>query len=269
MKDIVYYRNTHEIFDIDAVDGISFYIIDAVNTHKKKRVIGLCKVNERFNFDDIHDEKDVVLLGRDILNIIGKCGMLGLGFKQSLYVKNTDTGEKSIMLGLGFKRCTFVGEQERGAKDIPTDYVQIMQGTKVVGYKKKKELFTQVGLDKWKSIVSIMIGGAAMIDNGTVLGSACYNHIAPNQVPKGSFPVVKYFDTEDECKSFESYMMSRLMSFLFYIGIVGATMTSEFFRFVPDPVKFDHIFTDKELYDKYGLTQKEINIIESVIKERK
>lgn len=32
---------------------------------------------------------------------------------------------------------------------------------------------------------------------------------------------------------------------------------------------FDHIFTDAELYKKYELTDKEINIIESVIKERK
>lgn len=40
-------------------------------------------------------------------------------------------------------------------------------------------------------------------------------------------------------------------------------------RFVPDPGECDHIFTDAELYEKYNLTEEEINIIESVIKERK
>lgn len=30
-----------------------------------------------------------------------------------------------------------------------------------------------------------------------------------------------------------------------------------------------HIFTDQELYEEYNLTDEEINIIESVIKERK
>jgi len=40
-------------------------------------------------------------------------------------------------------------------------------------------------------------------------------------------------------------------------------------RFVPQPEAFDHMFTDKELYEKYNLTEEEINIIESVIKERK
>jgi hypothetical protein len=42
----------------------------------------------------------------------------------------------------------------------------------------------------------------------------------------------------------------------------------ESWRFVPDPGAFDHIFTDEELYKKYELTQNEIDIIESVIKER-
>lgn len=46
-------------------------------------------------------------------------------------------------------------------------------------------------------------------------------------------------------------------------------MNKETWRFVPDPGKFDHIFTDQELYKKYNLTDDEINIIESVIKERK
>ena len=62
---------------------------------------------------------------------------------------------------------------------------------------------------------------------------------------------------------------SKLVAFLIYLGICGATLNAEFWRFVPDPEAFDHIFTDQELYEKYNLTQEEINIIESVIKERK
>jgi hypothetical protein len=39
--------------------------------------------------------------------------------------------------------------------------------------------------------------------------------------------------------------------------------------FVPAPEAFDHIFTNQELYEEYNLTPEKINIIESVIKERK
>ena len=47
--------------------------------------------------------------------------------------------------------------------------------------------------------------------------------------------------------------------------------TSNYFRFVPAPPsgKFDHIYTDEELYKAFNLPQKYIDIIESVIKERK
>ena len=114
-----------------------------------------------------------------------------------------------------------------------------------------------------------MMGYSAMfLGKNKVIGSPYINIIGPNQVPKGSFPVLKYFDTEQEAKSFQSYIHSKLCSFLFFLGICGATITAQFFRFIPDPKVFDHIFTDEELYKKYDLTAEEINIIESVIKSR-
>lgn len=59
------------------------------------------------------------------------------------------------------------------------------------------------------------------------------------------------------------------MRFLCLLGITKqSTLCDETWRFVPDPGKFDHIFTDKELYRKYGLTQDEIALIESVVKVR-
>ena len=40
----------------------------------------------------------------------------------------------------------------------------------------------------------------------------------------------------------------------------------ENWRFIPDPLEFNHLYTDKELYDKYELTKDEIDIIESIIR---
>lgn len=45
--------------------------------------------------------------------------------------------------------------------------------------------------------------------------------------------------------------------------------SNDWWRFVPVSKAFDHLFTDQELYEEYTLTDEEINIIESVIKERK
>lgn len=76
--------------------------------------------------------------------------------------------------------------------------------------------------------------------------------------------------TFNECENFVSYINTKLIRFLLYCGRCGNSVTNkETWRFVPDPGPFDHIFTDEELYQKYNLTPDEINIIESVIKERK
>lgn len=84
----------------------------------------------------------------------------------------------------------------------------------------------------------------------------------------------KYVFSSDnicEISNFCSYINTKLVRFLVLIGneVLTGVTNKEFWRFVPDPGKFDHIFTDEELYKKYNLTQEEINIIESVIKERK
>lgn len=81
---------------------------------------------------------------------------------------------------------------------------------------------------------------------------------------------IRVCDTYKEAESFISYINTRFVRFLVFLNaFTVGVINDETWRFVPDPGKFDHIFTDEELYKKYNLTQEEINIIESVIKERK
>lgn len=78
------------------------------------------------------------------------------------------------------------------------------------------------------------------------------------------------FDTEDEAKSYISYLETKFIRFMFLLAKTSLHMQSDnAWNFIPNPGSFDHIFTDDELYKKYNLDQDEINIIKSVIKERK
>ena len=270
MQNIIFYPDSRDIFDIGEHGGISYYTINKEKQPEKKVTIK-CKNNNFESESEIHDEINTTLLNRTVLSIIGKVGTLGGGFKQSLYVKNTDHGEETIDGTLGFKRQTFVNEQDRGEALKKLGYVEVMQGEKVCGYKKISELYTTEKIDKYKIITSILVSGGSSYMNERGEFSRYFNSyiIGPNQVPKGSFPVIRYFNTLDEAKSFNSYCNTKIFQFLFCIGVCGTTLTKEFFRFIPDPGKFDHIFTDQELYEKYNLTDEEIKIIESVIKERK
>lgn len=77
-------------------------------------------------------------------------------------------------------------------------------------------------------------------------------------------------DCIETCKSFKSWIETKFVQF-FLFGWLSTRMLDNSISFgkVPDPGAFDHIFTDDELYKKYRLAPEEINIIESVIKERK
>jgi hypothetical protein len=78
------------------------------------------------------------------------------------------------------------------------------------------------------------------------------------------------FNSKESAESYISYLETKFIRFLFLMAKSSLHMQGEAaWRFIPDPGKFDHIFTDQELYKKYDLTPEEINIIESVIKERK
>ena len=264
----VFYPETTDIFEIREASGICYYLISNNKQHDKYVKVQ-CNKSKIIETDfEVHDETQLKLTNRKILSIIGKVGTLGEGFKQSLYVKNTDRGEETIAGTLGFKRQIFTGEQDRGKQTPQPNYVEVMQGEKGVGYRAVSELFTTINLNKYKVTTSVMAGNIYLGDDGKTYGLVPVNILKPNQVPKGSYPVLKYFDTENEARSFKSYYESKLVSFLFYFGACGTTLTKEFYRFIPDPKVFDHIFTDEELYKKYDLTDEEINIIESVIKSR-
>lgn len=257
MDKIVYYRDSYDVFDIQEWGGISYFTINKI-LKDKKTVKTICSKNSTISSDwEEHTEELLSLFNNKINSIINKV-----------------TKHKSISSELMFKRCTFVGEQDRGysAKQFESDAL-VMQGEKHVGYIPLSELYTKDNLDKYKCITSCMWGNnnVKFNDNGKgkVVGTTNISIIKPNEVPKGSFIILKYFDTENEAKSFVSFAYSRLVGFLIYFGTTGATLNETFWRLVPDPEKFDHIFTDAELYKKYNLTEDEINIIESVIKERK
>ena len=115
-----------------------------------------------------------------------------------------------------------------------------------------------------------MAGNCYYDSNGMTIGLNV-SYIDKNNVGYSSdYDILYYASSLDEAKSFDSYLNSKLLRFITQTSLAGQRLNnSEFWRFVPDPGKFDHIFTDEELYKKYNLTDGEIKLIESVIKERK
>ena len=96
---------------------------------------------------------------------------------------------------------------------------------------------------------------------------------AKNESYSGESKCIFESDSIEECKSFISWIYSKFTRFFLVPNIskLNNIQTDHCFRFVPAPPsgKFDHIYTDQELYQDFNLPQKYIDVIESVIKERK
>lgn len=243
MSKIVFYPDATEIFDIAEIDGISYYLI-CEKKHDTKTIINRSSINP--NFNSVAKRRVDGVLNNAALSIINKL----TGPKISINAKNNH-----------FKLC---GNSGTGIK--------VYSGGKLSGECTTVDIGSNhADIYKFKVISNEMLGYAFFFDKeGRILGSPDYKVLEPGVVCSSHYCVYRTFDNRAEAGSLISYLNTKLIRFITALTLTGTTTSKdEFWRFVPDPGAFDHIFTDAELYKKYGLTPEEINIIESVIKERK
>ena len=143
----------------------------------------------------------------------------------------------------------------------------------------KHFVFRQYASNKYQVWTNNQVAGSGsrfMSDYGssTVIGlSRILDTSNGEKSPSGASECIFSSDNRAECESFISWLNTKFTRFFVACNISKLTgiLTNDYFRFVPAPPsgKFDHIYTDQELYEAFNLPQKYIDIIESVIKERK
>ena len=87
----------------------------------------------------------------------------------------------------------------------------------------------------------------------------------PGVVCTESYLLLSAFDTQAEADNMVSYVKTRFFRFLMSTILLTQNIAKDKFVFVPLQ-DFSKPWTDAELYQKYHLTQDEINYIESIIK---
>ena len=255
IQKVIYYKDTKDIFDIGEPDGVCYYLIDKNKISTEKLVKNICSSNKYFQSDyELHTESELILLRNDIISIVNKLGNNKLidRIRHEMIMDNSDYGNKTKS----------------------EDDVAIVCAEKgISGYSKCNKLNIDE-IEKYKCYIHCLVSqgsGSPFDKNGFAVGGGKKRvYIAePQQVPQGHYFLLWLSNSLEEAKSFVSFCDSKLISFLYFIGISASMEVIENWRFIPDPLKFDHIFTDNELYNKYNLTQEEIDIIESNIRERK
>ncbi len=86
-----------------------------------------------------------------------------------------------------------------------------------------------------------------------------------NTVCTETYVVVGTYESEDTMRNVISYMTTKFFRFLVMLKKNTQSATRSVYQFVPLQ-DFSHPWTDEMLYKKYGLEQKEIDFIESMIR---
>ena len=89
--------------------------------------------------------------------------------------------------------------------------------------------------------------------------------LAPGEVNTFSYMLLGTFDTQEEAENFRDYMMCKFPRFLLRLTYSSMNIAKSNFMFVPK-LDFRQKWTDEMLYDVYGLTQEERELIEKTIR---
>jgi site-specific DNA-methyltransferase (adenine-specific) len=238
MSKIVYYADAGDVFDIALSGGIAYYVCDN-DIHNDKNINNRVynNWNIKLGFNITEDE----------ISIINK---INNGFKAIINRQIKPTLGWNCMLAFGgdhyrdnaFKSNTgYFLVNTRNKEEIDPIYIKRVEDTNMY-----------------------------QVINGHYANNCATPFIIkPKEVATGDL-ITLYASTDiNEVQSAKSYYECRLIWWLVKRFFGQSSLNTNSFSFVPDPGAFDHIFTDEELYKKYNLTPEEINIIESVIKERK
>jgi len=121
-------------------------------------------------------------------------------------------------------------------------------------------------IDKYKVIFTKAAPGGGSSDrNGMYLLLSSSQVLKPLEICTQTFLVGGVFDNEKEASNCLHYLRLKFTRFLILQSMTSQDLSPERFQFVPLQ-DFTRPWTDADLYAKYGLSDEEIQFIESMIK---
>lgn len=117
-------------------------------------------------------------------------------------------------------------------------------------------------VDRWKVFMTRVQGTSAAVETmflrPPVIGE-------PGTACTETYVIAGVFDSQSEAESLASYLRSRFVRFLVSLRKSTQDATKHVYGFVPVQ-SWDQTWTDKDLYEKYGLSNEEIEYIESIVR---
>lgn len=130
---------------------------------------------------------------------------------------------------------------------------------RLTGYVDRKQIPSgHDTIEKYKIFFSYAYSTDSTVPPQPILGY-------PNEVSTETFLRMGCFDKEEECKNCIAYIKTKFFRALLYFNRIQKNASQHTFDLIP-LLDFSKPWSDEELYAKYGLTNEEIEFIESTIK---
>lgn len=242
MEYVCFYPDCLDIFGIQEQSGVSWFILDKNNTYENS-----CTVENKCNLQKYANgiEKRDITHRQTLWNIGNKIiEHLNRGGQYKSYEFSPIENRKAYTLNMNTQMA--LGTCSSGAWDFN------IGGIKKSFIGKGGVLFNQSGQLNLTNKARLLRG----VEKSGISAS------------KDVFTS----DDIDECKSFYTWINSKFTRFFILINISSLTILNDnTFRFVPCPPhnSFDHLYTDKELYDWFNLPEEYRVVIDSILRDRK
>jgi site-specific DNA-methyltransferase (adenine-specific) len=182
-------------------------------------------------------------------------------------IRKVKEKNESMMSEMVFSRNYFSIPTTVSGSSVPMPNTIKVLTSKGVLYLNKYSISDDKNLlNKYKVIITYaMSGGNKPTSDGNYQIISSLQILSPNEACSETYLILGVFDSLEEGKNLVSYMACKFSRFLLLQALSSIHITKDKFCFVPIQ-DFLKPWTDEELYAKYGLTQDEIDFIESMIK---
>ncbi len=254
MRVLVDYPNAAEVFPSVGINGgACFFLWDANHS-------GLCSISTVRAGEVLGPTKrslaefDVLVRDQRALEILRKVLAHDEPSVNTILARDKEFGWASNFDG-------FHTEERPG--DVPLYYIRSMKRS--VGFIDRSAVVKSAHLvDTWKLLVPKVGSGRERERSGVdlVLGPAL---VAPSpSVCTQSF-LFFYVTSSAEAESLHAYYRTRFFRFLVSLRKITQDATHSTYRWVPLQ-SWDRQWTDRDLYEKYGISDEEVAFIESIIR---
>jgi site-specific DNA-methyltransferase (adenine-specific) len=234
--------------------GVSYFLWD--NNHN-----GTCSVQTMWDGEPLGppmkrrlDTYDVLVRRNEAVSILDKVRAFRVNGKPEPTLDKRVSSRKPF----GFPTNFHGTESPKGLKQAIKFY-----GSQRISWVERSDIQQNPEwIDKWKVLMTRVQGTSAAVETMFLsrpiisgLGEACSE----------TYLVAGIFDSEQQAEQYATYLRTRFVRFLVSLRKATQDAAKNVYAFVPD-VPLDCEWTDKKLYERYGLSEGEIVFIESMVR---